>query len=122
MIRLILGAWMFSLFAHAAVDKSVTKKALAEFHDGTAVLLDVRENEEVAQGRVRGALVFPKSRMNTPEWEKFVASLNKEKPIYVYCRSGNRSAAVVSELKKLGFKAENAGGLRDLKREGAETQ
>jgi len=122
MMRWILAGWLFSICVYAAVDKNMPKKAVNEFHNGHAVLLDVRENEEVAQGRVKGALVFPKSRIGTPEWDKFTASLKKDKPIYVYCRSGHRADSAVTELKKLGFNAENAGGLNDLKKEGAETQ
>ncbi len=118
----LLSIGVLSAFgAAAAVDRNTTKKALTQFQSGKAVLLDVRENQEVATGRVRGALVFPKSLMDTPEWRKFTASLNKDKAIFVYCRSGRRSASVVEELKKLGFKAENAGGLNDLKSEGADT-
>lgn len=121
----ICALGVFNIFGassvSAAVDRGVTKKAVEQFQNGQAVLLDVRENQEVATGRVKGALVFPKSRMSTPEWRKFTASLNKDKSIFVYCRSGQRSASVVEELKKLGFKAENAGGLNDLKSEGAET-
>jgi phage shock protein E len=118
----LLSIGAFGVFsAVAAVDRNTTKKALTQFQSGKAVLLDVRENQEVATGRVRGALVFPKSRMDTPEWRKLTASLNKDKAIFVYCRSGQRSVSVVEELKKLGFKAENAGGLNDLKSEGADT-
>ena len=122
MIRFLIAAWIFSLCVYAAVDTNMTRKAVSEFQSGAAVLLDVRENEEVAAGRVKGALVFPKSRLGTADWEKFTASLKKDKPIYVYCRSGRRSEEVVGELRKLGFKAESAGGLNDLKKEGAETQ
>ena len=110
------------LFAFAAVDKSISRKALSDFHDGTGVLLDVRENDEVAAGRVKGSLTFPKSRVGSAQWDKFVASLHKEKPIYVYCRTGRRSEEVVKELRAKGFAAENAGGLSDLQKEGAETQ
>ena len=118
----LMSICAFGVFsAVAAVDRNTTKKALAQFQSGKAVLLDVRENQEVATGRVRGALVFPKSQMATTEWRKFTASLNKDKPVFVYCRSGQRAVSVVKELKKLGFKAENAGGLTDLKSEGADT-
>ncbi len=56
--------------AIAAIESTHAKKALAEFHEGAAVLLDVRENDEVATGRVKGALVFPKSRLGTAEWSQ----------------------------------------------------
>jgi rhodanese-related sulfurtransferase len=105
-----------------AADSIVAKKAVTEFNKGDAVLLDVRENNEVERGRVKGALVFPKSKIGGAEWKDFVASLNKEKMIYTYCAKGGRADAVAKELRKKGFRAENAGGLDDLKKEGAVTQ
>lgn len=108
-------------FSSAAVDKMVSKRAVSETSEGQAVFLDVRENEEVSQGRIKGSLVFPTSRIPSSEWDKFLTSLNKEKKIFVYCRSGRRAEKVTAELIKKGFKAENAGGLDELKKEGADT-
>jgi len=116
----LIIALLFSTTAFAT-DPHIIKKALAETSQGDALLLDVRENREVARGRVKGALVFPTSKVGSKEWDNFVSSLNKEKTIYIYCAVGGRSEKVAKELRKRGFRAHNAGGIDDLRKEGADT-
>ena len=36
-------------------------------------------------------------------FDKFFKKVDKSKPIYIYCRSGNRSKKSSEKLKKLGF-------------------
>lgn len=61
-------------------------------------LVDVREYAEFAGGRVAGAKVLPLG-----ELEKRHSELDHKKPIYVMCRSGNRSSQAQRKLKALGF-------------------
>lgn len=61
-------------------------------------LVDVREYAEFAGGRVAGAKLLPLG-----ELEKRHSELDLTKPIYVMCRSGNRSAQAQRKLKSLGF-------------------
>lgn len=63
------------------------------------VLLDVREPQEVAQGKIEGAIAIPLGELPAR-----VAELPKNKDIVVYCRSGRRSAKAVSFLLENGFK------------------
>lgn len=53
-----------------------------------AVLIDVRELEEVEEGAIDGMIHMPLS-----EFESFKDKLPKDKPIVFYCRSGRRSMA-----------------------------
>lgn len=66
-----------------------------------AVVLDVREDGEFKEGHVINARHIPvgvlESRCN--ELETF-----KEKPLIVYCRSGQRAAKASSILQRQGFK------------------
>jgi rhodanese-related sulfurtransferase len=77
-----------------------------EFHDAMAdkkdvQLVDVRTPEEFAEGHLENALNINISETNfITEAEK----LNLEKPIYIYCRSGKRSAKAALILKDVGFK------------------
>ena len=75
-----------------------------------ALLLDVREDNEWAVGRLPNAKHIRLSELSKrlSELEKF-----KDKPIVVYCRSGNRSARACALLKKSGFANPNnlAGGI-----------
>ena len=65
------------------------------------VLLDVRTQEEFAEGHIAGAVLLPYD-----EIEQKVANLlpEKDKPIIVYCRSGRRSAIAANALRGLGYK------------------
>jgi rhodanese-related sulfurtransferase len=88
---------------------------------GKAVLVDVREEEELQEsGLAEGALWMPCSKMDDeePEWKKFKAALPKDKPVILYCRSGNRSGRVAAFLAEEGFQAENLGGFSDWARAG----
>ena len=75
------------------------------------ILLDVREEHEYQEGHVKGAVNLPLREILSQK-----DSLPKDKDIYVYCRSGHRSADAVNFLKSLGFeKVHNIeGGFIDI--------
>ena len=62
-------------------------------------LVDVREPVEFAGGRIVGAKLMPLG-----ELENLHKELDHSKPIYVICRTGNRSGKAQQKLKDLGFK------------------
>lgn len=65
------------------------------------VILDVRRPEEYAEGHIKKAV-----NINWQNQEEFVAKvsqLHKSEPVYVYCRSGVRSARAVEWLRSNGF-------------------
>ena len=74
-------------------------------------LLDVREEYEYQEGHIKGAVNLPLREILSQK-----DSLPKDKDIYVYCRSGHRSADAVNFLKSLGFeKVHNIeGGFIDI--------
>jgi len=63
------------------------------------VVVDVREPEEWAGGLLPGALRLPLSRL------KALAPLylEREQPVLLYCRSGNRSQEARQILQNLGY-------------------
>ncbi len=65
-----------------------------------AAVLDVREDGEFAEGHIINAIHIP-----LPLLESRITELqdHKDKPLLVYCRTGNRSAKAASELMKQGF-------------------
>ncbi|NBW82968.1 rhodanese-like domain-containing protein [bacterium] len=65
---------------------------------GTAVMLDVRNNEEVAQGMLSNAVHIPLGELGSRQ-----AELDKSKEIFLYCRSGNRTQMALEILKDAGF-------------------
>lgn len=74
-------------------------------------LLDVREEYEYQDGHIKGAINLPLREILEKK-----DTLPKDKDIYVYCRSGHRSADAVNFLKSLGFeKVHNVdGGFIDI--------
>ncbi|HID82478.1 MAG TPA: rhodanese-like domain-containing protein [Chromatiales bacterium] len=64
------------------------------------VLLDVREDSELGQGKIAGAKHIPLRNVakRATELEK-----DKDKNIVAYCRIGNRSGVACNQLVKRGF-------------------
>jgi rhodanese-related sulfurtransferase len=66
------------------------------------VIIDVRTPGEFEQGYIEGAeLIDVTSSSFMSKIQEL--SLNKEEPIYIYCRSGNRSKKAMSMLSSEGF-------------------
>lgn len=67
--------------------------------DDQLVLLDVRTPEEYQAGYIEGALNLD---YYSPDFQESLKELDPEKTFIVYCRSGNRSATAVAQMKELG--------------------
>lgn len=65
------------------------------------LVLDVRTPGEVARGKLAGASVID---FLGGKFEQRVALLAKDKPVFVYCASGNRSGQAVAQMQRLGFR------------------
>jgi rhodanese-related sulfurtransferase len=84
-----------------------------------ALLVDVRESDEVTEGIAAPARWAPLSKMeNEADWKAFASSLPKDKQIVFYCASGGRAQRVAEKLAQLGFKTGNMGGYDDWKSAG----
>jgi rhodanese-related sulfurtransferase len=69
---------------------------------GKVQLVDVRTPEEFLAGHIDKAKNI---NFNDPNFKQTIASsLNKNKPVAIYCRSGRRSASALIILKEMGFK------------------
>tara|TARA_B100000886_G_scaffold305457_1_gene237203 strand:- start:56 stop:406 length:351 start_codon:yes stop_codon:yes gene_type:complete len=75
------------------------------------ILIDVRSLEEVKTGIIQDAIHI--------EWTQIDKEINdidvtKDQPIFLYCRSGNRSGKAKVILEKIGFtNVVNAGGIKE---------
>ena len=65
---------------------------------GDTILVDVREDKEVAGGKLPGALHIPIDRLQADP-----SVLAKDKPVITYCSNGIRSEMAYDFLKKNGF-------------------
>jgi len=79
-------------------------------------LIDVRTLAEFSEGHLQNALNLD---INEDDFEKQLQTLDKAAPVYVYCRSGGRSAKAVEQMKKMGFREiyELEGGILSWKGE-----
>ena len=64
------------------------------------VLLDVRSDREFSMGHIKGANQIDFYRS---DFQEELAKLDPEVPVYVYCRSGNRSGQTAQMMKQMGF-------------------
>lgn len=69
--------------------------------DTSAFLLDVRRASEYTEGHIPGATLLDVT--NEPEFLKGIENLDKDKTIYIYCRSGRRSRIAAKHLIDNGF-------------------
>lgn len=69
---------------------------------GRSVVIDVREPEEIALGRLPGALCIPRGVLEF-KIGTLPQTQDKATPILLYCRSGGRSALAAVQLQKLGY-------------------
>ncbi len=77
-----------------------------------AVLIDVREEDEYAQGHIPGSINIPLSRLRDVE----DAVDDPDTPLFVHCLSGGRSARAVAALVEMGYTAvTNIGGISAYK-------
>lgn len=73
-----------------------------------SVLLDVRTVDEYRQGHIEGSLNIPLQNIQTIK--ESISDLDK--PIYIHCLSGSRSAQAASILKSMGYtNVTNIGGI-----------
>ena len=79
--------------------QNIDQKKAEELQSQGVRLIDVREPDEFAEGHIQGAELVPLGQV-----EETMAQWNKQQPLIVMCRSGNRSAQAAQLLVDNGFK------------------
>ncbi len=92
-----------------------TPQQVAELiRDGDVQLIDVRTDGEVEAGRIDGG-----RHIELMDLQGQVESIDRDRPVIFYCRSGARSAMATSAFRGAGFDAYNmSGGLLEWVRQG----
>ena len=86
----------------------------AQALDEGARVVDVREAREYVTGHVPGAELIPMGYVPSQ-----MSRLSKDEPVYLICRSGNRSLAMADFLIASGYDARSvAGGMIDWTKSG----
>lgn len=70
-----------------------------------ATVVDVREPSEYSAGHVPGAVLMPMGQLASR-----LDELDKTRPVFVVCASGNRSAAMTDLLLAAGYDAYSVAG------------
>lgn len=106
LLTLIMSLSFFSLFGRGQQEeafKSIDAKAFAVYIQANDVtLLDVRTPEEHAQGFIPGT-DFNIDVLNDKFTTQALKLLPKDKPVALYCRSGNRSKKAARILSAKGY-------------------
>ena len=78
--------------------------------DTSAVILDVRQPSEYADGHIKGAKSL--DVLDARTFSEGVDRLDRSRTYYIYCRSGRRSHDAAMKMKSKGFKvADMKGGI-----------
>jgi rhodanese-related sulfurtransferase len=80
--------------------KEVSRDEARKLIDEGAQLVDVRADHEWEVGRIAGATHVP-----LPELPQRLGEIDKDRPVVVYCRGGNRSTMATDALAEAGYDA-----------------
>ena len=77
----------------------------ASLEEDDVLVVDVREVDEYLRGHVPNARNLPLSLLPVG-----LAELPTDRPVYVICQSGNRSAHATALMRSVGIQAANVAG------------
>lgn len=104
--KFIIALFTLTLFSCKGQESSKVEQLEAKIFSeklkstNDAQLLDVRTPEEFNDQHIDKATNI---NWNGADFEKEVAVLDKSKPVYLYCKSGGRSAQAASKLAEMGY-------------------
>jgi rhodanese-related sulfurtransferase len=78
----------------------VSREEAQKLIDGGAQLVDVRAEHEWEAGRIAGAKHLPLA-----ELAERTGEIDRDRPVVLYCRGGNRSTMATDALAEAGFDA-----------------
>ncbi|NJK92643.1 MAG: sulfurtransferase [Blastochloris sp.] len=86
--------------ARRQIQEITPELALARLESGQATLIDVREDHEVSQGRIRGAHHLGRGILERDVENQFP---DKDQELILYCGGGYRSALSALNLQTMGY-------------------
>ena len=107
---LLVSFLMFSCNAQNKISLTADEFEKAISAKDLVQVLDVRTPGEYYSGHISNALLADWN--NKAEFNRRIEFIDKDKPVYVYCLAGGRSAAAAAQLRKSGYEKvyELAGG------------
>lgn len=112
-VTAIVAQHSISLISPVELEKAMAQEDIQ--------LVDVRTDREWESGHLKNASHF---EINNTDWDSQISTLDKTKPVYVYCAKGGRSARCAKKLQKAGFTEvyDLEGGIGAWKDEGKQLQ
>jgi rhodanese-related sulfurtransferase len=92
------GDGMFQTFHYTQISQDEAKEMMTK--DDGHVIVDVRREDEYAEGHIPGAILVPNESITDAPPEELP---DREQIILVYCRSGRRSKEAAQKLADLGY-------------------
>ena len=83
-----------------ATPKEISRAEAREMLENGAQLVDVRADHEWEAGHLPGAVHIPLDELSQRATE-----IDKDRPVILYCRGGNRSAMATTALAEAGYDA-----------------
>jgi|SRR5690554_1008347 len=128
-IAIVLSLFL-TLFFIGCKEKSTAREIRVispqEVHDAVFdshkhQLIDVRTLEEFNEGHVQNAQNIC---VTDADFKENISKLDKNEPVYLYCRSGKRSAKASQILKEMGFKEiyDMEGGFLEWQSQGLQSE
>jgi rhodanese-related sulfurtransferase len=108
-MKIILSFFLIVLLAscgsNAQTDKDkgyvdVDKTELPALIEAGAILLDVRTPEEIADGKIDGALTI---NFYDEDFAQQIETISKDATVVVYCKSGGRSSEASKLMSESGW-------------------
>ncbi len=105
--------------AKTRITEVTVREAMDRRAKDEVLLLDVREMNEWSMFHIPGAMHVPLAEVSSRASE-----IPQDRPVVIYCQSGNRSAIAADELQKAGISdvSSMAGGIREWAGSGGEVE
>lgn len=95
-LAMLIGGELKHRFA--GVTEVAPGEAVRMLNHDNAIMIDMRTDKEYGEGHIVNAL-------HQPDAAKIRIEKYRDRPLIVYCRSGNRSTSYCSSLRKQGFES-----------------
>ena len=101
-IGILLSVLVFNCQTTKKKDGLISPDQLQTYvsNNNSVQLIDVRTPKEFADGHIPNAINID---FLSDDFSSKIGKLKKDKPVYVYCRSGKRSSESVIVFEKAGF-------------------
>jgi rhodanese-related sulfurtransferase len=103
----IKRAWDLVDEAKQRIENLTLDQAMAEWQDGSATLVDIRDiRERLLKGAIPGSIHAPRGMLEfwiDPSNEYYRKEFDPEKRYVLYCAAGGRSALAADTMRRMGY-------------------